>query len=59
MEDTLTFDNAYFRNKIMNLRQKLHALEGFSPVEKISENVPVPEEKDVHPLIKNNEKVNS
>lgn len=59
MEETLTFDNAYFRNKIMNLRQKLHALEGFSLVEKISENVPVPEEKDVHPLIKNNEKVNS
>ena len=59
MEETLTFDNAYFRNKIMNLRQKLHALEGFSPVEKISENFPVPEENDVLRLNKKNEKENS
>lgn len=30
----------YFREKILNMRQRLHAMEGFDRVENISENVP-------------------
>lgn len=30
----------YFQEKIMSLRQKLHAMDGFEPIENISENVP-------------------
>ncbi len=32
----------YFQEKIMSLRQKLHAMDGFEPIENISENIPEP-----------------
>lgn len=33
-------DSEYFKEKILSLRQKLHAMEGFEAIENISENVP-------------------
>ena len=37
-----TINSDYFKDKILSLRQKLHAMDGFEPVENISENVAEP-----------------
>lgn len=58
MEEMIT-DSGYFRERILEMRQRLHAMDGFSPVEKISENLPEREEIETVAFIKNNEKVNS
>lgn len=58
MEETM-FDNDYFRNKVLHLRQRLHGMDGFMSVEKISENVPEREETEKVAFVKSNEKVNS
>lgn len=49
----------YFKEKINFLRLKLHSMEGFEPVEKISENIVVPEEPVLTLSVKTSEKVNA
>ncbi len=58
MEKT-TFNNEYFLNKIQGMRQRLHTMKGFKPVEKISENISEKESNDNMAFVKVNEKVNS
>ena len=33
------FSSEYFQEKILSLRQRLHAMDGFEPIENISENI--------------------
>ncbi len=58
MKETL-FSKEYFQDKILTMRRKLHAMDGFRPVEKISENLPQSEEMEQVAFIKTNEKVNA
>ena len=53
------FTADYFKEKINSLRLKLHRMEGFEPVEKISENIAVPEEPVLTLSVKTSEKVNA
>ena len=46
----------YFQEKILSLRQKLHAMEGFERVENISENVPEPSSEAKSVIFSNKEK---
>ncbi len=48
----------YFQEKILSLRQKLHAMEGFERVENISENVPEPSSETKSVIFSNKEKEN-
>lgn len=48
----------YFQEKILSLRQKLHAMEGFERVENISENVPEPSSETKSAIFSNKEKEN-
>ena len=59
MENTVNFDNTYFQEKISALRLKVHSMDGFVPVEKISENVAVKEDNLPFRLVKSNEKESS
>ncbi len=53
------FTVEYFKEKINSLRLKLHRTEGFEPVEKISENIVMPEEPVLALSVKTSEKVNA
>ncbi len=48
----------YFQEKILSLRQKLHAMEGFERVENISENVPETSSEAKSVIFSNKEKEN-
>lgn len=59
MNKEITMENAeYFREKILNMRQRLHAMEGFERVENISENVPEPTPEIKSVIFSNKEKEN-
>ena len=58
MENT-DFTADYFKEKVNSLRLKLHRLEGFEPVEKISENIKELEEPALVLTVKTPEKVNA
>ncbi|MCX4349516.1 MAG: hypothetical protein OSJ76_07030 [Alphaproteobacteria bacterium] len=58
MEEAL-FSKEYFQDKILTMRRKLHAMDGFQPVERISDNLPQSEEMEQVAFIKTNEKVNA
>ena len=51
MEEAL-FSKEYFQDKILTMRRKLHAMDGFQPVERISDNLPQSEEMEQVAFIK-------
>jgi len=54
-----SFSNDYFRQKIEEMRQRLYAMDGFSPIENVSENFLDKDGKSSVSFVKTNEKVNS